>query len=319
MISIPSAFSQEQGSELQDYSVNPLGISFKYPSNWNITYDSSKENKCESSCLIVLKKVDTSNVTLSIYAKTCNCGSLLNVIKDQYTTYLEPQNITLIQDGEIELKNGIDAWQMEYLNGDRKNFVMWFLNNGFFYELNYYNNDNLFTKHLSEVKAIIDTMEFFDPNTRLEIEVAENLIDSPQPSFMNPTVNQSLIMTDTSSPDNSNSTNKLPSMTGDDVNLNSEIFAAVIDYYPAITLEFISNSTVALKGDEEFMLKTENDLASFWKAIDEVKQFGYNLDEITESGMGSELNPTRLYAVMSQNTKTDDATMNEKIRDKEVY
>ncbi|WP_159357606.1 hypothetical protein [Candidatus Nitrosocosmicus sp. SS] len=83
------------------------------------------------------------------------------------------------------------------------------------------------------------------------------------------------------------------------IDLPSKIFSTVIQYYPAVTLEFISDSTVVLKGDEKFMLKSENDLRSFWKAIDTVKQFGFSVDEITESGLGSVGNPTRFYAVMS--------------------
>jgi hypothetical protein len=79
----------------------------------------------------------------------------------------------------------------------------------------------------------------------------------------------------------------------------------LIQYYPAITIEFVGNSTLTLKADEEFLLKTEGSLNSFWKAIDEVKQFGYKLDEITESGMGSELNPTRFYAIMFMSPPTD--------------
>jgi hypothetical protein len=103
-----------------------------------------------------------------------------------------------------------------------------------------------------------------------------------------------------------------------DEDIPSNIFSRVIEYYPAITLEFISNSTVVLKGDEEFMLKTENDLSSFWKAIDVVKQFGFSLDEITESGLGSNGNPTRFYAVMSQDIKIDNDTINTNIMEKEV-
>lgn len=80
---------------------------------------------------------------------------------------------------------------------------------------------------------------------------------------------------------------------------NSKILQTLIKYYPAVTPEFISNSTIVLKGDEEFMLKTENTLHTFWKAIDTVKHFGYHLDEVTESGMGSAGNPTRFYAIMS--------------------
>lgn len=96
----------------------------------------------------------------------------------------------------------------------------------------------------------------------------------------------------------------------DNRDLNSDLYVAILEYYPAVTAEFIGNSTIVLKGDEEFMLKTEYNLSPFWEAIETIKQFGYNLDEVTESGMGSVGNPTRFYAIMSLDTIIDNSTLN---------
>jgi hypothetical protein len=310
---IPSVFSQESNIQ-EKYNINTLGLGLKYPSNWNITYDSSKDSKCEPSCLIVLENADTSNVTLSIYAKPCNCDNLLDRVKDRYNTTLEPRNITLLNDNGTKLKEGTDAWQMEYLgNSIKNNYVIWFLNNGTFYEVNYYNkNTGPYLKYLPTIKTIVNDIEFFPKNTRLE-EPENNVQQTPsrQPSFMSPASNNQSASFITNNPlVNTSSGPKIAtSLSANQSDLTPEIFTALIEYYPAVTIEFVSNSTIALKGDEEFMLNTEYNLTPFWKAIDTAKQFGYSLDEITESGLGSVGNPTRFYAIMSLDTNFDNTTL----------
>jgi len=85
-----------------------------------------------------------------------------------------------------------------------------------------------------------------------------------------------------------------------------EIEDSLIELYPGVTVEFVGNSTVVLMGDEKFLVGAEGTMNSFWTGIDKVKQFGYTLDEITTSGMGSEPNPTRFYAILSlQNTTSN--------------
>lgn len=81
---------------------------------------------------------------------------------------------------------------------------------------------------------------------------------------------------------------------------NLEIESSLIELFPSVEVEFNGNWTVALKADEDFLLQTDGNLSSFWKAIDIVKGFGYELDEITTSGMGSEGNPTRFYAILTK-------------------
>ena len=67
-----------------------------------------------------------------------------------------------------------------------------------------------------------------------------------------------------------------------------------------IDVEYQSASSVVLRGDEEILLLLNGTLAPFWYAIDIVKKYGYQLKEITETGMGSQGNPTRFYAILKK-------------------
>jgi hypothetical protein len=69
---------------------------------------------------------------------------------------------------------------------------------------------------------------------------------------------------------------------------------------PLIDVEHEDPKTVVLAAREETLLTTNGTLSSFWDAIGIVKQYGYTLDEVTTSGMGSQGNPTRFYAIMSK-------------------
>jgi hypothetical protein len=67
-----------------------------------------------------------------------------------------------------------------------------------------------------------------------------------------------------------------------------------------IEVEYQSASSVVLRGNEENLLLLNGTLVPFWHAIDIVKKHGYQLKEITESGMGSQGNPTRFYAILEK-------------------
>ncbi|MGD9533714.1 MAG: hypothetical protein AB7V56_08085 [Candidatus Nitrosocosmicus sp.] len=97
----------------------------------------------------------------------------------------------------------------------------------------------------------------------------------------------------------SNSTNIYGQNIGEDDNITQQIEDLLIEFYPGVSIEFQGNESIVIQGDEEFLLQTEGNLESFWNATDIIRQFGYSLDEITTSGMGTELNPTRFYAVLS--------------------
>ena len=64
-----------------------------------------------------------------------------------------------------------------------------------------------------------------------------------------------------------------------------------------VATEYQSNSLVVLRGDEE-LLTIFGNMNLLWKAIDVVQHYGYSLKEITTSGMGSQGNPTRFYAIL---------------------
>lgn len=83
------------------------------------------------------------------------------------------------------------------------------------------------------------------------------------------------------------------------VNITDVLFD---DYFPFITVEYEGNATVVLRGDEESLLLLNGTLAPFWEAIDIVSEQGYSLKDVATSGMGSKGNPTRFYAVMSNDS-----------------
>ena len=89
--------------------------------------------------------------------------------------------------------------------------------------------------------------------------------------------------------------------------LNMEINPPPIDFLKIlkanqipIEVEYQSVSSVVLRADEERLLLLDGTLSSFWHAIDIVKKYGYQLKEITESGMGYQGNPTRFYAFLEK-------------------
>ncbi len=303
--------AQEQSQEKQ-HNANSLGISFKHPDNWKITYDSSKNNNCQSTCLIALKDMDTSNATLSFSARNCNCEDLLTQVKRQYVATLEPQNISMLHDNQTQLKDGTNAWQLDYSMCDRIRYILWFIHDDIFYELNYQNNKEVFSTEMPTAKKIIDSIKFFPKDSSPEVKNDSiKQANTIQPSFMNPRINQTLLaFTESNNTGNISSNGSSENETKYNLSLDPEMIIDLLDYYPAVTLELANNSTVVLKGDEEFMLKTEYNLSPFWEAIDTIKQFGYNLDEVTESGMGSVGNPTRFYAIMSLDTIIDNSTLN---------
>lgn len=69
---------------------------------------------------------------------------------------------------------------------------------------------------------------------------------------------------------------------------------------PLIDVEYQGESVVVLKADENALLLSNGTLMPFWNAIDLVKHYGYSLNDVTTSGMGSQGNPTRFYAIMSK-------------------
>ena len=79
-----------------------------------------------------------------------------------------------------------------------------------------------------------------------------------------------------------------------------DIKAIILSVSPLINVEYQGESIVVLKADEDALLLSNGTITPFWNAIDVVEHYGYNLDDIATSGMGSQGNPTRFYAIMSK-------------------
>ena len=79
-----------------------------------------------------------------------------------------------------------------------------------------------------------------------------------------------------------------------------DIKAIILLISPLINVEYQGESIVVLKADEDALLLSNGTMTPFWHAIDVVAHYGYNLDNVATSGMGSQGNPTRFYAIMSK-------------------
>jgi hypothetical protein len=79
-----------------------------------------------------------------------------------------------------------------------------------------------------------------------------------------------------------------------------DIKSIIMSVSPLINVEYQGESIVVLKADEDALLLSNGTITPFWNAIDVVKHYGYSLNDVTTSGMGSQGNPTRFYAVMSK-------------------
>jgi hypothetical protein len=79
-----------------------------------------------------------------------------------------------------------------------------------------------------------------------------------------------------------------------------DIKTVLLSISPLIDVEYQGESIVVLKADEDTLLISNGTMSPFWNAIDAVKHYGYTVEELATSGMGSQGNPTRFYAVMSR-------------------
>jgi len=87
-----------------------------------------------------------------------------------------------------------------------------------------------------------------------------------------------------------------PSLKPPSVNIKEVLQSVIL----LIDVEYQSNSVIVLRADELPILLTNGTMSPFWNAIDLVKNYGYSLNDVTTSGMGSQGNPTRFYAIMSK-------------------
>jgi hypothetical protein len=80
----------------------------------------------------------------------------------------------------------------------------------------------------------------------------------------------------------------------------SDIKQLLLSKTPLIDVEYQSGSTIVLRADENTLIISNGTLSPFWTAIDLAKRYGYTLNDVTTSGMGSQGNPTRFFAIMSK-------------------
>lgn len=79
-----------------------------------------------------------------------------------------------------------------------------------------------------------------------------------------------------------------------------DIKIILLSVSPLVDVEYQGESIVVIKADEETLLISNGTMTPFWNAIDVVKHYGYSVEEVATSGMGSQGNPTRFYAIMSR-------------------
>jgi predicted nucleic acid-binding protein len=100
------------------------------------------------------------------------------------------------------------------------------------------------------------------------------------------------------SPSNAQNTTEINKIQINPSSVN--ILKIIQDNEPLIEVEYQSDAMVVLKGDEDLLLISNGTLAPFWHAIDIIKKQGYSLEHFTESGAGSQGNPTRIYAILEK-------------------
>ena len=79
-----------------------------------------------------------------------------------------------------------------------------------------------------------------------------------------------------------------------------DIRQILLPIFPLVEVEYQSGSIIVLKVDENTLLISNGTMSPFWNAIDIVKHYSYTLNEVTTSGMGSQGNPTRFFAIMTK-------------------
>ena len=186
-----SSLAQDKSDLLTQYKNPVLGIQLSYPSTW---YRGTPGNnyECSDLCHETWQLLDRPDAPLpdgTMVIQTynsqgptilkCKCNSLIKFMKFRYGEIeLEEQanNLTLINDNKTEIGKNYSAWQIEYMTNSfpkkaLKNFA--YINNTF-YEISYYADEPMYSKHLHEVKKIIDSISF----------VALQKLTKKIPSFM---------------------------------------------------------------------------------------------------------------------------------------
>lgn len=188
----------QTSSNYKTYENHDMGIKLFYPSNWQTTETIPIKQGCLESwgCSIGLSMEKDSIPFLSIFGvsensdmqKDCKCTTLMDFVRYMYKKVQGDAGFFFTNDNQTTVGKKYPAWQFEYSTIFRNQSVTQLqvltkVNNTFYRIIYFPLIDNqLYPKHLPEVKRIIDSVEFLpvqEPVTKI-------------PSFM--TANESSLL-----------------------------------------------------------------------------------------------------------------------------
>ena len=186
----------------EEFNAKELGLKFEYDKSWNLV-SGADSSKCDKTlCIFTLKNLNDNNTSLAIWVQKghqfkniCKCDSLVEFVQYDYTKYYEPiKTFSLINDNQTTFNDNITAMQMEYTSGVEGNtqfhyLISWIKNNDIFYKIAYQSDNNSFNQFLSNAKNILNSIELFDPNKKIQSTTSnefQSISERKKPSFMIP-------------------------------------------------------------------------------------------------------------------------------------
>jgi hypothetical protein len=292
------------------YKNEIMGIKLQYPSDWYLTNEDNKVNSScmENICNLFLYRNLKSNNTSNIdtynnnsvglvissgsvnsqgFKEKCKCDSLLEFVKFFYTNLFENNdNVLFLNDNEITISGNVSAWQLEFditnpNNNDfqkkGKTLTILTINNNVFYILVYATDENVFNKYLSEVKKIIQSIEFVVPKNDPQSLSKDNL-----PSFM--TINKT-----------KEDKKKQPSFmitentTESNILQNEKTSISAKEPNEGLTREELVNETIALKNQpiKETIIGRQEKQEQFGGATTLEEQLKLAQEKLNQLGLGS--------------------------------
>ena len=165
-----------------------------------ILFSGADSSKCvRIFCNFTFKNLNDSNTFLKIaiqkgqkFKDICKCDSLTEFVQYDFKKYYEPiKTFSLISDNQTILNGNVSAMQMEYTSSGGESpfhyLITWIKNNDIFYRIVYQSDNNNFNQFLSNIKTILNTIELFDPDKKLQTVASKDLpplSERKQPSFM---------------------------------------------------------------------------------------------------------------------------------------
>jgi hypothetical protein len=191
----------------EEFNAKELGLKFEYDKSWKLVSGADPSTCDRTLCIFTLKNVNDDNTSIAIwihkghgFKNLCKCDSLVEFVQWDYTKHYEPiKTFSLINDNQTTLNGNITTMQMEYITGGGNNtqshyFISWIKNNeiliknnDIYYKIAYQSNNKNFNQFLSNTKNILNSIELFDPNKKIQTVSADELQPVPErknPSFM---------------------------------------------------------------------------------------------------------------------------------------